>query len=99
MSHLNYKRRLKQLLSPVVSYGFTYLCELLAVLLLFQLLPVPINLDVLLVRCDNFVLNFVASLLLLLLLKHAAVVLSGIGVRFDTSNGLISVTAHLLKVT
>ena len=79
--------------------GYTYISELLAVFLLFKFLPVPINFDVLLVRCDDFVLDFVSSLLLVFLFEHSAVVLSEVRVRFYASDCLISVTAHLLKVT
>ena len=37
----------------------TYLGELLAVLLLLELLPVPVDLDVLFVRLDDFDLDLV----------------------------------------
>ena len=47
----------------------TYLIKFLAVFFLFEFLPVPVNLYIFLMRGDNFILDLVASLLLVLFLK------------------------------
>ena len=60
------------------------LVELLAVLLLLKFLPRPVDLDVLLVRGDDFILNFLGTLSLQFLFADAALVLE-----------LIRVCAHL----
>jgi hypothetical protein len=51
------------------------LVELLAVLLLLEFLPRPVDFDILLVRGDDFILNFLGTLSLQLLLADAALVL------------------------
>lgn len=75
-----------------------YLRQLLAVFFLFEFLPVPVNFDVLFVRGNDFVLNFVCPLLALLLLVVSAVIFSLINFGFNLSNGLVGVSAHLLDV-
>lgn len=53
--------------------------KLLAVFLLFELLPSPVYLDVLLMRCDDLSLDLVGTLLSLFLLLNTPVVLHGVG--------------------
>lgn len=48
--------------------SLNFLIELLAVFLLFEFLPVPIDFDILLMRRDNFILNLIGSFLLGLIL-------------------------------
>ena len=74
---------------------FSYLIEFFAVLLFFKLLPVPINLDVLLVRGYDFMLNLVCSLFFVLLLKSAACCLPLIGLSLDHMNRLVSLLGQL----
>jgi len=71
--------------------------ELLAVFLLFELLPVPVNLDVSLVGSDNLVLNLVRPLLFLLVLRDTAFVLDFVRVRADLSDLGIRLLLQLLK--
>jgi hypothetical protein len=65
----------------------TYIGKLLAVFLLFKLLPVPVDFNVLLVRGDDFVLNFVGSFLFLLFFEVATLVLGVVSVSFDSGDG------------
>ena len=62
-------------------------------------MPVPIDLNVLLVRCDDLVLNFIGSFLLLLLLLVTAFVFGIVSVCFDASDCQVCLSADLLKVT
>ena len=75
----------------------TYLCELFAVFFFFQLLPVPVDFDVFLVRLDDFVLDFVRSLLFVTLLGRAALLIGFFGVDLDLHNLLFSASADLLQ--
>ena len=79
--------------------SFTYLIEFFTVLLLFELLPVPIDFDILLMGGNNFVLDLVCSLLLGLFLRGSAVSLSEIGVGFDLVYCALSLSDELLKIT
>ena len=65
----------------------TYIGKLLAVFLLFKLLPVPVDFNVLFVRGDDFVLNLVGSFLLLLFFEVTTLVLGVVGVSFDSGDG------------
>ena len=75
----------------------TYLSELLAVLLFFELLPVPVDLDVLLVRLDDLVLDLVGPLLLGLLLNGAALLVQRLSLGLDADDSLFGLPADLLK--
>ena len=75
----------------------TYLIKFFAVFFFFEFLPVPVNLDVLFMRWDDFVLNFVGSLLLVLLLKSAALCLPLVGFCLDLVDGAVSRSDQLLK--
>ena len=75
----------------------TYLSELLAVLLFFELLPVPVDLDVLLVRLDDLVLDLVRPLLLGLLLNGAALLVQRLSLGLDADDSLFGLPADLLK--
>ena len=81
------------------TVGLTYLIELLAVFLLFKFLPVPIDFDILLMGGDNFILDFVRSFLLGLILKSSAVSFSLIGLSFDRVDRALSLSEELLKIT
>jgi hypothetical protein len=78
--------------------GDTYLREFLAVFFLFKLLPVPINFDILLVRSNDFILNFVGTLLALLLLIISAVIFFLIDLSLNFGNRPVSLSAHLLNL-
>ena len=65
----------------------TYIGKLLAVFLLFKLLPVPVDFNVLFVRGDDFVLNLVGSFLFLLFFEVATLVLGVVSVSFDSGDG------------
>ena len=75
----------------------TYLRQLLAVLLLFELLPVPVDLDVLLVRLDDLVLDLVCPLLLGLLLDGAALFVQRLSLGLNADDSLFGLPADLLK--
>lgn len=75
----------------------TYLRKLLAVFFLLQLLPVPVDLDVLLMRLDHFVLDFIRTFFLGFLLVAATSAVKLLGVRFDFYDALFRLPAHLLK--
>ena len=49
-------------------------------------------------RCDDFVLNFICSLLLLLFFLVAAILFGVVRVGFDFGNSLVSLPANLLKI-
>ncbi len=57
------------------------LVELFAVFLFFQLLPIPVDLDVLLVGSDHFVLDLVCAVTSCFLLVDATLVLGLVRVR------------------
>jgi hypothetical protein len=65
---------------------FDILVQLLAVFLLFKLLPVPIDLNVLLVGGDDFVLDLIGSFAASFLFLDAASVFSFVSVRFYLSD-------------
>jgi hypothetical protein len=65
----------------------TYIGKLLAIFLLFKLLPVPVDFNVLLVRGDDFVLNLVGSFLFLLFFEVATLVLGVVSVSFYSGDG------------
>ena len=73
------------------------LSQLLAILFLFKLLPVPVNLDVLLVRLDDLILDLVCSLLFSLLFTSATVFVQLLGVSFDLDDLLGSLSSELLE--
>ena len=75
----------------------TYLCELFAVFFFFQLLPVPVDFDVFLVRLDDLVLDLVRSLLLVTLLGRASVLIGQFSVDLDLHNLLLGASADLLQ--
>ena len=75
----------------------TYLCKLLAVFFFFQLLPVPVDLDVFLVRLNDLVLDLVRSLLLVTLLGRASVLIGQFSVDLDLHNLLFGASADLLQ--
>ena len=77
----------------------TYIGKFFAIFLFFELLPVPINLDVLLVRCDDFVLNFICSFFFLFFLLVAPFVFGVISVCFDLSDCQICLSADLFEIT
>ncbi len=75
----------------------TYLRQLLAVFFLFELLPVPIDLNVFLMGLDHLVLNLVSSLLLVLLFDGAALLIQRLSLVLDTSDRFLGVTSDLLE--
>lgn len=75
----------------------TYLIKFLAIFFFFKFLPVPVNLDILFMRWDDFVLNFVGSLLLVLLLEGAASGLPLIGFCFDLIDRAVSRSDQLFE--
>ena len=77
----------------------TYLRKLLAVFLFFKLLPVPIDLDVLLVGLDHFILDLVGSLLFILLFRGAALLVESLSLRLDANDRLFSLSTDLLEHT
>ena len=77
----------------------TYISELLAVFLLFKLLPVPVNLNILLMRLDNLILNFVGTLLLVFLFEGTALFVDFLRIDTNLYNLLLSVFSHLLQST
>ena len=81
------------------TLDLTYLIELLAVFLLLEFLPVPIDFDILLMGGDNFILDFVCSLLLGLILKSSAVSFSLIGLSFDRVDRALGLSEKLLEIT
>ena len=67
-----------------------YLGELFAIFLLFQLLPVPVYFNVLLVGLNDFILDFVGSFLLVFLLGGAAVFIPLLSLDLDADDLLLS---------
>jgi len=79
--------------------GFNFLIELLAVFLLFKFLPVPIDFDILLMGGNDFVLDFVCSFLLGLILQSSAGSFSLIGLSFNRVDRALSLSKELLEIT
>ena len=75
----------------------TYLIKFFAVFFFFEFLPVPINLDVLLMRGDDFVLDLVGSLLLVLLLEGAARGLPLVSFCLNLTDRTVSRSDQLLE--
>lgn len=73
------------------------LVELLAIFLLFEFLPVPINFDIFLVGSNDLVLDLVGTLALLLFFLDAALVLNVISVSLDRCDRLVSLAADLFQ--
>jgi len=74
------------------------LVQLLAVLLLLEFLPIPVDFDVLLVGSDNLVLDLVGTLALLFVFLNAALVFNVVSVGFDLSDCLVCDSANLLQL-
>ncbi len=85
-------------LSSVTHSKSTYVSEFLAILLFLEFLPVPIDLNVLLMTCDNFSLNFVSALVPILLLFIAAILFLVVGVALDLSYRLERIITCLDQV-
>ena len=77
----------------------TYLIKFFAVFFFFEFLPVPINLDVLLMRGDDLVLDLVGSLLLVLLLKGSACSFPLVGFCLNLADGAVGCSNQLFKCT
>ena len=75
-----------------------YLSELLAILLFFKLLPVPVDFDVFFVGDENLVLDLVSSFLFIFLLKSASVFVKLLSVSLDLDDSLLSVDSDLLDM-
>ena len=74
------------------------LVEFFAVFLLLQLLPVPVDLHVLLVRGDHFVLDLVRTFASRLLLLNASLVLNLVGLGLNRRDRLTSLAPDLFQV-
>ena len=72
------------------------LVELFAVFLFFQFLPVPVDLDVLLVGGYHFVLDLVCAFASRFLLLNATLVLNVVRLSFDRSDRLAGLPSDLL---
>ena len=59
------------------------------ILFLFELLPVPVNLNVFLVRGDHLVLDFVGSVFFVFVFLFPASVFCVVDVVLDASNGFV----------
>jgi hypothetical protein len=77
----------------------SYLSELFAIFFLFQLLPVPVNFYIFLVRLDDFVLDLVRSFLFVFLLQGTPVFVQFFSFCLDLDDSLLSQSAHLLELT
>ena len=77
----------------------TYIGELLAILFLFKLLPVPIDFDILLMRLNDFVLDLGGPLAATLLLDATAVILNLFRLCLDLEDLLHGSSAGLLEHT
>jgi hypothetical protein len=75
----------------------TYSGQVLAVFLLFELLPVPVNLDVLFVTGDDFVLDLVGTLLAALVLNVATIVFCFFCVLLNFGDHFRGVVSRLLQ--
>jgi len=75
------------------------LSEFFAVLFLLELLPGPIDLDVLLVRCDNFRLDLVSSFSFHLLLLDSSDVLVSLSMGSDLGDNLGGLPLVLFQET
>jgi hypothetical protein len=69
--------------------------QLRTIFFLLKFLPVPVNLNILFVRSDDFVLNLVCSFLFVFFLFFSAFVLSVVNVVLNTSNRLICLLSYL----
>ena len=78
--------------------SFDVFGELLAIFFLFELLPVPVNLNVLFVTLDHLVLDLVCTLLPRFLLQGAPIVLHFISFCLDLENFLLSSSADLIQI-
>lgn len=63
--------------------------QLGTILFLFELLPVPVNLDVFLVGGDHLVLNFVGSVFFVFVFLFPASVFCVVDVVLDAGNGFV----------
>jgi hypothetical protein len=72
--------------------------KILAIFFLFELLPSPIDLDVLLVRRYNFILNFFGPIAPQFLLNDTSLVLLRIGVSPNLGDDLGGLPLHLLEI-
>ena len=77
----------------------TYLGQLLAVFFLFELLPGPVDFDVLLVGGDHLGLDLVGSLLALLVLLNTPLVFSCVSVGPNFGDDLGCFSSNLLQET
>ena len=102
--HFKYGAPLSKQLTQLAVSGHldfsvkTYLSQLLAILLLLKLLPVPIDLNILLMRLDHFILNLVCSFLLRLLLARSPVLIQLLRVRLDLDQNFLSLPPNLLNL-
>ena len=71
--------------------------KLFAIFLFFELLPRPVNLNVLLVRGNDLILNLFRTISLQLLLTDAPLVFETVGVRADFRDDLGRLALHLLE--
>jgi hypothetical protein len=78
---------------------FNIVSEFLTVFLLFELLPVPINLNILLVTDQDLVFELGGTLSALLFFKTSASVLQVIVVKSHLGDQLVSLSADLLEDT
>lgn len=76
---------------------FDVLIKLLAILLFFEFLPIPINFDIFLVGGNDLVLNLIGTLAFLLFFLDAAFVLNVIGVSLDRGDCLVGLTTDLFQ--
>ena len=75
----------------------TYFSKFFAVFLLFELLPVPVDLDVLLMRLDDFVLDLVSSLLFVTLLGRASLLVCFFSIDLDLHDLFFGASSDLLQ--
>ena len=71
--------------------------QLLAIFLFFKFLPVPVNLDVLLVTSDDLVLDLICAFLAVLVLDIATIVFRFFGVLLNFCDHLRCVILGLLQ--
>ncbi len=88
----------KTVYDVVLKDDFAYLGQLLAILLFFKFLPVPVDFDVFLMRLDDFVLDLVSSFLFIFLLECASVFVKLLSVSLDLDNSLLSIDPDLLDM-
>ena len=73
--------------------------QLGTVLFFFEFLPVPVNLNVFLMRGDHLILNFVGSVFFVFVFFFSASVLSVVNVIFNPSDGFVWLESHLDETT